>query len=151
MREPDGSIQYPFKFRNPDFIKVKEEAISYTKGSVYSLENFEFLNIEIFEAFISFLKSEKINIIFYLPPYNPYTYDILIEKDKYKIINEVEEYLIKLASKKDIKVLGSYNPHKYNLKNENFFDGMHSLDNVYEKIFQELKYDLNKTSDPNHK
>jgi hypothetical protein len=46
--------------------------------------------------------------------------------------------------------IGSYNPHKFGFKNEDFFDGMHSLDSVYEKLFKNLKqqiqnYDLNQT------
>ena len=42
------------------------------------------------------------------------------------------------AKQNNIKLAGSYNPHNLNLKNEHFFDGMHSLDIAYEIIFKDL-------------
>ena len=79
-----------------------------------------------------------VNVYFYLTPYHPTTYDILISQEKYKIINEVEIYVKEFAKQNNIKVVGSYNPHLLNLKNEHFFDGMHSLDEAYEIIFKDL-------------
>jgi len=139
LREPDGSIQYPYKNRFPNFDEVKNIAIAYSKGSVYSLERFdEIYNTDLFEKFIQYLQSNSINIYFYLPPYNPYTYDILVSDDKYKIINNVELYLNYFSSKHNIILIGSYNPHKHGFSNESFFDAMHSLDSVYIKLFTNL-------------
>ncbi|MFY4760445.1 hypothetical protein ACOTV0_09420 [Aliarcobacter butzleri] len=136
---PDGSIYYPYKNRFPDFNEVAKVAESYAKVNVYSLERFEDLsNIDLFEKFINYLKNNDVNVYFYLPPYNPITYDILVSNEKYKIIEKVEDYLKKFSKKNDIKLVGSYNPHRLNLKNEHFFDGMHSLDSVYEIIFKDL-------------
>ncbi|MBN2963367.1 hypothetical protein JWV37_01110 [Sulfurospirillum sp. T05] len=139
LREPDGSIQYPLKSRFPDSNEVKKSAIQYTKGSVYSLERFDRINNKkLFNHFVKFLQQNKITVYFYLPPYNPYTYDILVEKKEYQIINEVELFLSSLANKYNIKIIGSYNPHKYGFTNEDFFDGMHSLDSVYIILFKDL-------------
>ncbi|MDN5107168.1 hypothetical protein PJV93_08395 [Aliarcobacter butzleri] len=139
LKMPDGSIYYPYKNRFPDFNEVAKVAESYTKVNVYSLERFEDLsNIDLFEKFINYLKNNDVNVYFYLPPYNPITYDILVSNEKYKIIEKVEDYLKKFSKKNDIKLVGSYNPHRLNLKNEHFFDGMHSLDSVYEIIFKDL-------------
>lgn len=41
-----------------------------------------------------------------------------------------------IASKKGIKVIGSYNPEKYSLTNSDFYDAMHPADNAVKKIFQ---------------
>ena len=65
-------------------------------------------------------------------------YKLLEIQEKYKIINEVEIYVKEFAKQNNIKVVGSYNPHLLNLKNEHFFDGMHSLDIAYEIIFKDL-------------
>lgn len=139
LRNPDGSILYEYKSRFPNFEDVKKQAIEYTKGGVYGIENFEKIgNKTIFEKFITYLQSKNINIYFYLAPYNPYTYDILIADKKYKIINDIELYLIHVATKFNIKLIGSYNPHKYGFTNKDFFDGMHSLDTVYNKLFKNL-------------
>lgn len=139
LKMPDGSIYYPYKNRFPDFNEVSNIAKSYAKGSVYSLENYkELSNTELFEKLITYLKDNKVNVYFYLTPYNPITYDILISNEKYKIINEAENYLKKFAKENNIKIVGSYNPHNLKLKNEHFFDGMHSLDTAYEIIFKDL-------------
>lgn len=140
LREPDGSIQYPYKNRFPNFDEVKKTAIAYTRGNVYSLEKFDKIYNEVlFEKIIKYLKNKNINIYFYLPPYNPYAYDILINNKKYQIVNSIESYLIDVSKKFDIMLLGSYNPHKYGFSNNDFFDGMHSLDTVYIEIFKKFK------------
>ena len=139
LKMPDGSIYYPYKDRFPNFEEVEKIAKSYAQGSVYSLERYEEIsNIEIFEKLITYLKNNGVNVYFYLTPYHPTTYDILISQEKYKIINEVEIYVKEFAKQNNIKVVGSYNPHLLNLKNEHFFDGMHTLDIAYEIIFKDL-------------
>lgn len=140
LREPDGSIYYPFKFRYPNPDNVKQDAINYAKAKpVYSLREFEHLdNTKLFESFIKFLISQGTKVYFFLPPYNPYTYNLLIQNPKYYIINKVELYLKDFAKANNIKVIGSYNPNINELKNEDFFDGMHLLENGYMKIFKDL-------------
>lgn len=139
IRELDGSLQYPYKNRNPNFKKVKDDAIAYTKGNVYALNNFTKLdNIELFKSFILYLKNNGINVILYLPPYNPISYDLLSNNKKYVMINEAEKYLFAFSKNYDIKIIGSYNPHKYNFSYKDFFDGMHGLDSTYEIIFREI-------------
>ena len=141
LREPDGSIQYPLKTRNPDFDEVQKRAIAYTKGGIYSLERFDKLyNTELFELFVKYLLENEVQLYFYLPPYHPYVYDTLIEKENYRIIQDVEEYLKQYSAAKNIHVIGSYNPHKYGFDNKSFFDGMHSLDGVYIELFNDLVF-----------
>lgn len=140
LKMPDGSIYYPYKHRFPNLKEVNKSAKSYASGKVYSLEKYmELSNIKRFEKLINYLKMNKVNIYFYLTPYNPISYDILIKNKKYKMIVQAEKYLLSFAKKNNIKVVGSYNPHKYNLKNTHFFDGMHILDSGYKIIFKELK------------
>lgn len=138
-REPDGAIQYPLKKRFPNSQEVKKAAISYTQGKVYSLEKFTKLsNQELFKKFLIYLKKNGVNIYIYLPPYNPYSYDLLIKKEQYKIILKVEKYVHSIGKELNIPIIGSYNAHLLNLKNEDFFDAMHSLDNVYEELFKNI-------------
>lgn len=68
--------------------------------------------------------------------YNPITYDLLIENEKYKYIQIAEQYINNFAIKHNVDVKGSYNPHKYEFTNKNFFDGMHGHDGVAKKIFE---------------
>ena len=64
------------------------------------------------------------------------TYDLLLESNKYNIILTAEKYLINFAKLNDLDLKGSYNPHKYEFSNEDFFDGVHGRDRVFKKIFQ---------------
>lgn len=137
IKEPDGSIHYPYKVRNPNYDEVDKMAISYTKGQVYSLTKYNTLsNTKLFESFIKYLDSRNVNVILFLPPYNPITYDLLIKDEKYKHIKIAEQYIITFATKHNLDVKGSFNPHKYGFTNKNFFDGMHGHDGVAKKIFE---------------
>lgn len=134
--ETDGSIQYAYKSRYPDPQKTMEAAKKFVSGKVYSMEEFrQFDNIELFETFIKYLQKNSTKVYFYLPPYHPFVYDYVASNPKYKIIIEVENYLAKFAYENNILLLGSYNPKKYNFTNDDFFDGMHSVDRVYEVVF----------------
>ena len=138
IRVDDGSIYYPYEKRYINNDQVKQDAIAFAKATKpYSLGKFDSLNnIELFEDFVSYLKLNKVDVILFLPPYNPIAYDLLIENNKYKHILIAEKYLIDFAKLNDVDVKGSYNPHKYNLTNEDFFDGVHGRDQVLKEIFQ---------------
>jgi hypothetical protein len=137
IKEIDGSIHYPYKVRNPDYDEVKKTAISYTKGRVYSLMKYNTLsNTKLFENFIKYLKSKKVNVVLFLPPYNPITYDILTKNKKYKYIKISEQYINNFAIKYGIDIKGSFNPYKYEFTNKDFFDGMHGHDSVAKKVFK---------------
>lgn len=138
IKDVDGSIYYSYKLRYPNYDEVKHSAIAYAKGNVYSLTNYNSLNnIKEFEDFIQYLKSRKINIIFFLHPYNPITYDLLQKNEKYQYINISEEYLNDFSTKNSIQIKGSFNPHRYEFKNEDFSDGMHGHEKVAKEIFKQ--------------
>jgi len=137
IKEIDGSIHYPFETRYIKENKVKTNAIAYSKKPVYSLERFKKLDSrDLFENFMKYLQSRNTKIIFFLPPYNPITYDLLIKQPEYQIINKVEKYLIRFAKRQNIIIKGSYNPHKYNFKNKDFSDGMHGHDIIIKEIWR---------------
>ena len=138
VRVKDGSIFYPNN-QKYNFDKVKEHAINFAKIKPYSLANFDELSyVELFEEFVTYLKLNEVNVTFFLPPYNPISYDLLIESDNYNYITIAEKYLIDLANNNDFDLKGSYNPHKYGFGNEDFFDGVHGRDQVIKKIFQPI-------------
>ncbi|MDA9574285.1 hypothetical protein N9R52_01625 [Porticoccaceae bacterium] len=136
VREVDGSINYPYIMRFPNQEKVRASALKHGKYPVYSLEDFNSLNNQkSFEKFVDYLQASQVEVIFFLPVYHPATYDLLINNPSYNIISEVEQYLVRLAAEKDISVKGSYNPHKFNLSNKDFLDGMHGDETVTKTIF----------------
>jgi len=140
LREPDGSIHYPYGRRHRKESEVEIKAKAYTQGSVYALGNYKKLShIKLFEDFIAYLQNKGTKVIFFLTPYHPTSYDILTKDEKYKHINIVEEYLTNFSQSKNIELKGSYNPHKYNFTNKDFFDGMHGHDVVAKKIAETFK------------
>ena len=139
LREPDGSIQYPYRERYPNKEQVIKKAIAYGKPPIYSLLNFKNMsNLLIFERFINYLLEHNVKVYFCLPPYNPLAYNSIIKH--YPIIINVEYYLKSFANKHNILVIGSYNPYDINLTIDDFFDGMHTLDSAYIKLFSYFKY-----------
>ena len=137
IRGSDGSIYYPNKIKQLNNDKVKEYAIAFTKGKPYSLEKYDSLsNLKLFEDFVRYLQLNRVDVILFLPPYNPITYDLLVKNKKYKYILISEKYLINFAELNGINVKGSYNPHKYGFTNKNFLDGVHGRSSVVKKIFE---------------
>lgn len=140
VKEIDGSIHYPYKVRYQKDEKTKKAAESFIKSDIYSLENFDKLsNIDKFEKFITYLQLKKVKLIVVLPPYHPTSYNYLIEKNKYKNILFVEEYLNDFFAKKDITIYGSYDPKKLGFSNNDFIDGMHGREIVMKRILNKLK------------
>jgi len=138
IRIEDGSIYYPNEIKDLNHEQVKQHAIAFAKSkNPYSLGNFDSLsNIELFEDFVMYLKLKNVDVVLFLPPYNPIAYDLLIENEKYKHILIAEKYLIDFAKLNDINIMGSYNPNKYNFSNEDFFDAVHGRDHVPQEIFK---------------
>ncbi len=144
----DGSLHYPLKVKNMDEKTIKQKALFFLEdGNVYGLSEFnEFSNTVLFEKFIDYLENNKVNVVFFLHPYNPITYSSLKENPKYANIQNTEKYIRNLADKKNICVLGSFNPSLGGFSNKEFFDGMHGHEIISKSIFQDYRECLNTLS-----
>lgn len=139
IKESDGSLHYPHRIRFQKDEETLKEAREYVKFPVFLLEKFSDLsNTGLFEDFIGFLKNKDVEVIFFLPPYHPLTYELLTTNPKYAIIASAETYIRNYASREHIKVIGSYDPNAIGLTSKNFTDGMHLRDNGIEAIFQSI-------------
>lgn len=133
---PDGSVEYPYIYRYTDNEVALNKARVLPHSRVFGLEKFNKLsNIELFEIFISYLLQNNVNLYFFLHPYHPVSYKNFTDNNKYKIIIDVENYLIKLSKSKNIQILGSYNPEILGTCEDDYFDKMHGYENVTHKIF----------------
>jgi len=138
VRGTDGTSYEDYTKYN--LTEINRKAIAYTNGNVYSLGGFkELSHTKLFETLIKYLQENGSEVIFFLHPYHPLTYDKLSKNQKYKIIVDTENYLRNFAQNNKISIYGSYNPKKYNLIDNDFLDGMHSKDNVPKLIFKNLK------------
>ncbi|MBI1911067.1 MAG: DUF1574 family protein [Deltaproteobacteria bacterium] len=139
IKESDGSLHYPYKIRFQKDEETIKKAREYVKFPVYLLENFgELSNTVLFEDFVDFLRKKDVEVVFFLPPYHPLTYELLTTNPRYAIIRSAEAYIRNYASREHIKVIGSYDPNALGLKSKDFTDGMHIRDKGIEAIFKSL-------------
>jgi type IV secretory pathway ATPase VirB11/archaellum biosynthesis ATPase len=91
-----------------------------------------------FEHYIQTLQERNVTLIFFNAPYHPLRYvkyqDAKEENPKIMSLDDVEVYIQNFADRNGIVVIGSYNPHKYNLTNREFLDGIHPTPQAVAKI-----------------
>jgi hypothetical protein len=95
--------------------------------------------LEILDDLVVSLQNDKINVIFFLPPYHPVTYKMMMESKSYKIVASVEDSIRTLAIKRNVKVLGSYNPITCSLDGSDFYDRYHPRREAIARIFKAEK------------
>ncbi len=136
----DGRHFYSEQFINIDpnekIINVKKYA---ERKDLYSLKNYRKLDKELVEKYLSVIDSMIKNgkrVIIFLPPYHPEAYKIMAGREDARIIIDAEKLIRSIASQRNITVVGSYDPVKYNLKDDDFYDAMHPKDKAVEKMFR---------------
>jgi hypothetical protein len=133
IMDTDGSLYYPFSIRNTKGVSGNATA----ESGAHSLEEFQSIsNQDLFEKFIKYLVLNHVEVIIFLPPYHPDAYKALITHRQYKIIADVEAYLVAYAARNNIKLIGSYNPEKYQFQASDFFDWIHGQEIVTKSIFE---------------
>ncbi|WP_158999111.1 hypothetical protein [Pigmentibacter ruber] len=136
----DGRLSYGKNYRERSDDIILQSALDFAnQKNVYNLGSFSEFGkdrVYLFEKLISFLKSKKVEIIFYIPPYHPETYKILVSRPDTKIILATQNYYSKIGKEYSIPVVGSNNPNEFNLTNSDFYDGMHANENGIFKVFK---------------
>ena len=132
IKMPDGTVVYEEAFRNKPVADVVAELEIHTQSDLFfafRVQNYPEPDAELrrqFEAYIDYMQSRGVEVIFYLPPYAPPIYDVLYEnRENYSGVFLTEEYLRELAAEKGIAVYGTYNPHELDLTVADFYDGLH--------------------------
>jgi len=137
-RDLDGSLVYPSKIENRNSQQVKDFVKDLiNKKYFHGLTNFnQVSNIELFDGLLRYLHNKNINIVIYLPPYNPEVYTYFRENSQYKNVDRTEELIKKIAKKYNFQVLGSYNPAKCGFNENDFVDEMHPRFQSLNKFFK---------------
>lgn len=135
----DGSLVYDKKYRESSNKEIEAKAKSYVSGGiVYHLSNYQCLGKnekQALEKLLEYITQKNIKILIFLAPYNPVVYSFIDNNERYKMVSESEKYFIGLSEKYNIKLVGSFNPDKYQLNNGDFFDGMHPKEEIVFRIF----------------
>ena len=133
----DGSINYSAEYRLTDLEVVKQKALSEVEEEIYSLENFDEIDSDLFYQFdllIRYLKEEEVDIYFFLAPYHEMSYEYMIGNSNYKLVKEVQSFIHDYGDEKGLSVLGSYNPMDIPCQMGEFYDAMHAKPNCIQKI-----------------
>jgi hypothetical protein len=143
LKMPDGSLYYPFSKRNQYAAFTKEENRQYLKtmkGHIHQ-QSFQKMFIDL----ISYLEKNGTQVVFFLPPYNPYTYNQINKNRALRYVHNYERMILDLAKSKNIPVIGSYNPHIFYLSYKDFFDAVHiNNDLAMERVFKNYQKVMDK-------
>ena len=139
VREPDGSIHFPYNKR----FKTDERTNPYPSDAmpIGYLNHFEFLSgLELFENLLGYLRKKEVEVILCLLPFHPAVYKLFSDNPRYQIVIFLEQYLKDFALRNDMKVIGSYDPGRYQLGGKDFFDDTHGHEIVAKKVLQEYRW-----------
>lgn len=138
----DGSIAYSREYQSQ---YTEEQIIESTEDicnnrSVYCCGDFKELDNDLqdeFERLIQFLIMNGVEVSFYLPPYSPQLYEFISNDADYKIILNVEDYILDFASENSIKVFGSYDPEGSGLTVKDLYDPYHvRLEKIMDTLWE---------------
>jgi len=143
IRYSDGSVRDAARRLSKSVAAVRAEAVGYAaEQPAYSLGSFTAIDpalSSLFEQYVDDLLARGVTPVFFLPPYHPATYELLVANPKYRILTEVENYFRHVAASRGIAVYCSYDPARCQLVEGDFFDGMHTRRETAETIFFALR------------
>ena len=133
----DASLSYGKQYREVSNEEVNNNAKNYISGNIYSIEKFNTISPDILQEFenlcLSILEN-NIELSFFLTPYHPIVYEKVIQD--YSIVLDVENQVVKFAEEKGIECFGSFSPQKVDMKNTDFYDGMHCKEHAVKEIMK---------------
>jgi hypothetical protein len=88
-----------------------------------------------FERFLDVLKNDNVEVILMLIPFNPITYHKWIKNDN-NGLDKATKYFKDVARRKNIKIIGSYDPSVIPAYLSEFRDWVHPHRNVLERILK---------------
>jgi hypothetical protein len=142
----DGSIEYDKLTRSATPYEIQSRADIFTIADpVYSLGNYTEFSKKYqlwLTRFVEYLQGKGIKVEFFLSPFHPTVYKYFLNKKYYHIVFDTEKYYRSFATNHHIKVVGSFDPSKYNLDNNIFIDGLHISEKgiaiIYKKDTEKL-------------
>jgi len=129
VKLPDGSLLFPEMDRQASLKEIysRAEHMAYAHH-IDLLEGYTELDkvqSEHFEKLIQFLLSNEVEVLLYLPPFNPIVWGKIQNDPAYKSVLTCESFLTFFSKKYNLSLMGSYNPHNLYLNPGDFYDGKH--------------------------
>jgi len=122
----DGSQNWPKSLKKRSAaeveINVKKDMSFFEKP----LKKYYFLEKQRFEEFVGVIQDDKVKVIFYLMPFHPTTYNLLLKSEKFRIVADAEVYFREYSLKYGIELYGSYDPKVNGIAENDFYDCVHA-------------------------
>ncbi|MEM6631690.1 MAG: hypothetical protein AAF694_18580 [Bacteroidota bacterium] len=139
IKHCDGSLIYPAEVRESSIKEIFARAERMAYGpSILSLGDYDDLDKPLqkhFLALIRYYEEQNIEVLLYLPPFNPIVWGTIQNNPNYRSVLKAERYYKRFAAKNGLLLMGSYNPHNMYLNPEDFYDGMHLSRESTQKFF----------------
>lgn len=89
----------------------------------------------VIEAFLLDLQSKGVEIILFLGPYHPATYEIMMG-NQYRVVADIQRYYEDVAHRYGFRIVGSYNPADLNVDGSVYYDATHITPEALAGIFR---------------
>ena len=128
---PSASIRYLYeRTAKPD-----------ANQPIYKLSPYPTLDEDykrIFEAWLTDLKSRELELIVWLAPFEPTTYERLSTESDYESFRKAENYITQLCKELEIPTVGQYDPTIQGYKTSDFRDPVHLKVPLVESFLTDL-------------
>lgn len=131
----DGSVTYGEDVRKRSVAEVNKIARSFTYYQWNSFNEISSEKVEGLILLIRYIKSQNADILVFLPPYHPITYDRFMRQSEFRQIKNAELLMERIMREENIEVVGSWNPNVCGCDETDFFDAVHLNIKGLDKIF----------------
>jgi hypothetical protein len=134
-KHPDNTISYARTFREQNSEDAARDYLS--KKPVYSLGTFTGLSADArgaIEKLIAHARSQGATVVLFLAPYHPTVWKFLISTPDYQYVAKSEAWFRDLATRDQLRLVGSFDPAAFGLNSNDFYDGMHCKPEVVERL-----------------
>jgi hypothetical protein len=136
---PDGSIRWARKHDNiftPE--RAKRESLSFAAFKVAHPPVIDPKGIEAFDAMLTYLKKQGVQVYLVHPPYNPLFWDAVQKEPYTTAVAKIEEATQKLARDHGLKIFGGFDPAKVGCEAKDYIDSEHANPHCLQKVFDQF-------------
>jgi len=136
---PDGSEIFPESRRkNLGSPEVTALAVAAGDATLAIPGKIDAHRQEILEAWLAHLRAQGVEVILYLAPYHPKTYEIMMTNQN-RIVVDIQNYYVAMAHRNGYPIIGSYNPADIGITGDVFYDATHITPEALAKLFAGVK------------
>jgi hypothetical protein len=139
-KNPDGSVAYGHAYRHSSEAEVKARVDGYLKrGDIADIDLLNSVSLDKLTRLanlISDMQAHRIRVTILLTPYHPSVYRVVTNSFPGGL--KTEPLMQRLALKKKVPLLGSFDPEKCGLSNRDFYDAVHCTEPALKMILSEF-------------